>query len=423
MTASSEFEPIFVHASPRSGSTYFFNVLRRNGALMCFNEAINDVFAYWGKRVTDRYRSRVKWDTNHHFLEQHDFVEIVEAWDAVMHLNPTLSAFQDYLPPGGTLSPELHRYLAGLIEFAAARRKRAALCEIFSRGRAGALRGAFGGLHIAQYRDPLSQFGSFYRPLPQHGEWYFLVFPLMELGIGGSHPLYALVPEQWQVPVKPWPVNGPARRWASTIEYLAMVASPAESTLEKVFRWHLFSWMLNNLAAISYADFILDIDKVHDDAAYRRSIVEALTPVLGDAPDFSDVAKFSRYYDFETFDVRAVCDQVSSAMRAALRDGRIDNAVRSLGTTAPMVPTAQAVEMLTAKIDDALAAMVASKDCRRVSAAEWRTTASKHQKIWFDPRLRIVGQHVYPFAAPVLRLGRRGWHLLRHELRSRAAAG
>jgi hypothetical protein len=32
------FVPIFVHASMRSGSTYFFNVLRRNSSLMCFNE-------------------------------------------------------------------------------------------------------------------------------------------------------------------------------------------------------------------------------------------------------------------------------------------------------------------------------------------------------------------------------------------------
>jgi hypothetical protein len=51
MQAQSEFDPIFVHASMRSGSTYFFNVLRRNAALMCFNEVVMD-----GKRAYARFK-------------------------------------------------------------------------------------------------------------------------------------------------------------------------------------------------------------------------------------------------------------------------------------------------------------------------------------------------------------------------------
>src|ERR1700730_6419377 len=39
-TRTSEFDPVFVHASARSGSTYVFGVLRRYQTLMCFNEAI-----------------------------------------------------------------------------------------------------------------------------------------------------------------------------------------------------------------------------------------------------------------------------------------------------------------------------------------------------------------------------------------------
>jgi hypothetical protein len=51
MKAPSEFDPIFVHASMRSGSTYFFNVLRRNAALMRFNEEIMD-----GKKDYARFK-------------------------------------------------------------------------------------------------------------------------------------------------------------------------------------------------------------------------------------------------------------------------------------------------------------------------------------------------------------------------------
>src|SRR5664280_1350027 len=118
MTVASEFDPIFVHASPRSGSTYFFNVLRRNESLLCFNEAIMDGKRDYGrlKKTEERDLLRVeaqKWDVNHHFLEREDFEEFIDAWDSVMHLCPEFPSFHDYLPPNGVLSKDLSAYLAG----------------------------------------------------------------------------------------------------------------------------------------------------------------------------------------------------------------------------------------------------------------------------------------------------------------------
>jgi hypothetical protein len=407
MTAASELDPLFVHASPRSGSTYFFNVLRRNEHLMCFNEAINDAIGYWGKHSTAKLSKRRKWDTNHLFLDRDDFVEVVEGWDAVRDLYPPSPRFQDYVPANGILSSSLRAYLAGLIDFARTQQKRPALCETHSRGRAGALRDAFGGFHIAQYRDPLNQFGSFYRPLSEAGETYFLVFPLMELGISGHHPLYSLVPEAWRVPILPWPADDPAQRWASTIEYLSMVTSPRPDTLERLFRWHLFSWVLSNLAAISHSDFILDIDRAHDDSEYRNSVIDALSSEIGAAPDFSDLKKFSRYYEFESFDVAAVCSQVESTIKQALSDRRLDEAVRTLRTEPPTVPAAAAVELLIKKICTSLAAMEASVDRRRVTVEDWKIIAEKNHRIWFKPGFRAIAQTVYPLAEPIVRAARR----------------
>lgn len=215
-----------MHASPRSGSTCFFNVLRRNASLMCFNEAIIDVFSDYGRQDIGRFKAAQNWNVNHHFLDRDDFDEFVAAWHAVMHHYPPFPSFQDYLPPNGVLPPALHAYLSGLIDYARSHGKWPAFCEIHSRGRAGALRGAFAGFHIAQYRDPLSQFGSFFRPVAEAGEWGFLTFPLMELGISGEHPLYRLVPEPWRVPVLPWPADDRAQRWASAVHYISLVASP-----------------------------------------------------------------------------------------------------------------------------------------------------------------------------------------------------
>ena len=411
MTTAPDLGPIFVHASPRGGSTYFFNVLRRNASLMCFEEPLSDVFGYWGKKGTAQFKERLKWDANHSFLERDDFAEIIEAWDTVMPLYPPCLPYRNYLPPGGVLSPDLRAYLAALIEYAQSRGKRPTLCEVYSRGRVGALRDVFSGFHVAQYRDPLSQFGSFFRPLPDAGEWHFLMFPLMELGLNGDHPLYNVIPEAWRVPVFPWPDNDKAQRWATSTHYNAIAAAPRSDTIEKLFRWHLFSWVLTNLAALSYSDFILDIDKAHDDASYRQSVADVFRSTCGIDLDFSDLKKFSRYYEFEGVDVAAVCDQVETVITRALQDGRLERAVLTLGRQPPTVHIQKALEMLFAKIHASLSTMAVSGDRRYVTKENWRIIAGKHRLISFNPLARKVAQRAHPFVSPILRAARRAGFL------------
>jgi hypothetical protein len=416
MATASEFDPIFVHASMRSGSTYFFNVLRRNTSSLCFNEAIMDGkkdyarFKRARKRDIASPKTTQKWDVNHHFLDRADFDEFIEAWDTVTNLSPKFPEFpefQDYFSPNGILPPELATYLSALMKYARSQDKRPVLCEVASRGRAGALRNAFGGFHVAQYRDPLSQFGSFIRGLIEGGTWTFLAAPVMELGTSRTHPLCRLVPEAWRPPNLPWRVENRAQFWGSNVQYFTIVASPRPQTIEKVFRWHLFSWILSNLAAISYSDITLDIDKLHDHSDYRTTVIDDLAQGIGVAPDFSDLRKFDRYYEFESFDVATVCGQVVSAIRSSVGDGRLDEALRTLGTQPPITPTATAVELLLAKISDSLESMATSTDRRFMSAAEWKALAEKNQKIWFNPGVRWLAEHVYPLAAPVVRAARR----------------
>jgi hypothetical protein len=405
---NSLFDPIFVHASPRSGSTYFFNVLRRDQDLMCFNETIIDVFSRYGKRDIARFRAAQKWNVNHHFLDRDDFAEFLEAWDAIMPYYPSFPSFQDYIPRDGVLADDLRLYLQTVMTYARGRRKRPVLCEIHSRGRAGALREAFAGFHIAQYRDPLSQFGSFFRPVAEAGEWGYLTFPLLELGTSGDHPLYRIVPEPWRVPVRPWPRNNAAQRWASAAEYIGMVGSPEPGTLERTFRWHVFSWFLSNLAAISYSDLVIDIDRLNDDLGYRQSVIESLAHAVGAPPDLADLEKFSRYYAFEGLDMAAVCAQVATAMRYAMRDGQIERAQRALTAVEPTISAGQATEMLLDKLERSVAAMRASSTPPvHVDARAWSAIARKQRPLWSDPRVRAVAQRVYPLAAPIARAARR----------------
>lgn len=412
MNPISSLGPMFVHASPRSGSTYFFNVLRRNESLMCFNEAIMD-----GKRDYERFKdprererfhiAARRWNVNHHFLERDEFDEFIEAWDEVMHLCPEFPSFKDYLPTNGVLADDLFAYLAALMNYARARKKLPVLCEINSRGRAGALREAFGGFHIAQYRDPLSQFGSFMRGLVDSGGWGFLVTPLTELGASAAHPLFRLIPEAWRAPDLPWRADTRAQFWTSASRYTIAAASPRPEGVENLFRWHMFSWLLCNLAAVSYSDLVIDIDRLHDDLEYRSSVSGSLTEVLGQTPDFSDIKKFDRFFAFESFDVGTVCDQVVSTVAAALKDGRLDAAIRILSSRPPLRETAAAVEPLLAKIESSRAAMAASVNCRTISVAEWRKVAERNRKIWFNPGVRWLAEHLYPVVAPMVRTARR----------------
>jgi hypothetical protein len=423
-------DPIFVHASPRSGSTYFFNALRRDESLLCFNEAIID-----GKHDLARFRHRKRtitrsntvalWDVNHQFLDREDFEEFIEAWNAVMHLCPKFPAFVEYLPANGSLSPELTTYLNALIGYAQSQGKRPVLCEINSRGRAGALRAAFEGFHIAQYRDPLSQFGSFIRAVIEGGFWGFLAFPATELGTSSAHPLYLIIPEPWRAPELGWHVATRAQHWASDAQYFARVGSSRPEQLAHVFRWHMFSWVLTNLAALSYCDLELDIDKVHDDGSYRASVMDNLSRSLGVLVDFDDIQKFDRYYEFEAFDAFAISDQVTSAVYAAAKDGRLASAIRSLGRQPPTTPLATAIDLLFAKISNSKTSMRNNNARHRVTSAEWKSIAEVNRKIWFNPEIRCVAQHLYPLVAPIARAGRRlgTWYKVRRCSRVITRAG
>src|SRR5689334_274001 len=344
---------------------------------MCFNEVLMD-----GKADSPGYRNPTEpanpavnkpksWNVNHHFLDRPDDQEFMEAWDAIRHVYPLAPAFRDYLPRDGVLPSDVRDYFSELQTFANLNGKRAAFCEINSRGRAGALRDAFGGFHVAQIRDPISQFGSFYRPLEEAGEWGFLVHPLKEIGISGNHSLYKVVPEEWRPPALQWPAADRTRRWASAVEYVLLLSDPRPDALARAFRWHMFAWLLSNLAAIAYSDFVLDIDKAHDDATYRSETVQVFASLTETGVDFSDLTKFSRYYQFEAFEMATVALQTVSAVKNALTDGRLELALGSLARSPPKLSAKESVALLFSKVDNSLADFATSSGRHFVSNESW----------------------------------------------------
>src|SRR5262249_52046777 len=123
--------------------------------------------------------------------------------------------------------------------------------------------------------------------------------------------------------------------------------------------------------------------------------------------DFSDIRKFERYYEFDSFDMAEVCDQVASAVRGALNDGRLDAAVRTLGPQPPVMARAAAAKLLLPKIDAYSPAITSAAERRRISVDEWAELAAKNSKLWHRPSVRWVAERIYPLAAPVGRMARR----------------
>lgn len=408
MAVSAQYDPVFVHASMRSGSTYFFDVLRRDPFLMCFNEAIID-----GRKDTLRTvrRHRVGdvsveggFDPNHHFLERPDYEEFLVAWDEVMHLCPDYPEFVDYYPIDGAIPVGLIEYLGALMKFARTRDKRPVLCEVNSRGRAGAFRSRFGGYHIAQYRDPLSQFGSAVRAIMDGGGWGYLVSPAAELGSASGHPIVELIPRDWRPPALPWRTDAPSAWWSANIQYMALVSSTPP---ENMFRWHLLSWALSNLAATIHSDLSMDIDRLSDDPDYRARTVERIENALQVRIDLGSLKKFDRYYVFETFEVASVCDDVISLVGDRIRDGRLAAALRMLAVQPPLVPVEEACRMIMQKLEASLTAMAACERQVHVARSEWDGVCRRNRRIWYRPALRRLAETAYPLAAPMMAVARR----------------
>lgn len=383
---------------------------------MCLNEALMDrkghgaEFDQTAGPTNPAANKPTSWNVNHHFLDRRDDEELIAAWDAIKDVYPLAPAFSDYLPRNGVVSGDVTAYLSALRDYANSKSKRAVFCEINSRGRAGALRDAFGGFHAAQIRDPISQFGSFYRPFEEAGELGFLVHPLKELGINGTHPLYRVVPDAWRPPVLPWPPADPPRRWATTVEYFLLLTDRRPHALEKIFRWHMFAWLLSNLAAIAYSDFVLDIDKAHGSADYRKTIADVFAREMGAELDFSDITRFSRYYEFESFDVPAVASQVVTAVNDALADNRLETALALLARSPQKTSTREAAMLLFAKIENSLASFAATPDHRLVTNESWARLVTRHSMPWLLVKSRVLRESarvVYPFVAPVVRAVRK----------------
>jgi hypothetical protein len=200
-----------------------------------------------------------------------EYIELLEAGGAGYDV--TL-AYERYLLAPDEKDLALERYLARLIEHAASRRERAVLCFVRSPMRALWMQRRFGGLHIAQLRNPRDQWGSF-RAQGKGGSSYFTAgLSLIGASLRRRHPAaLETLPELPRVKLKP----------------AALSSTGAPLSLEAEYGLFILLWLASGLQSLAAAEVALDSDRVALDAAARRRAEERLAE-HGLRADLSDAA-------------------------------------------------------------------------------------------------------------------------------------
>jgi glycosyltransferase involved in cell wall biosynthesis/SAM-dependent methyltransferase len=147
---------VFIHAAPRTSSTWFWSKFRALPSTLCYYEPFNDKLIWLtpDRAATLQHDS---WESRHTPTDPYyrEYIPLIGENNGV-HLSDAAMAFQWFIPQGG-LRGELRSrekdYLSLLIRHA----REAGKIPVFggwrSLGRVWAIKQAFGGLNIFQYRN------------------------------------------------------------------------------------------------------------------------------------------------------------------------------------------------------------------------------------------------------------------------------
>lgn len=276
-------DPIFIHAWWRSGSTYIWSKLREKESRRCYFEPLNERIIDLNVTVVEA--SPEIDDTRnlrHPVLQKHYFAEYAELLrSGSLHYSPEL-AYQRYLLLPGQADDRLRNYLDGLISSASAAKRRAILCFCRSQMRSAWMKQTFGGIHVAQIRNPVDQWASFKSFQLKTRPNFAVDMIIIALKLRDLHP-HAFVH------IEPFErfAQDLSKRPSLPTELIAKYFISHFVSQRDCFDVFLLIWIASALQAIAYCDFLLDIDLLTTDLDYRNA-TSRLFDSIGCSVDFSD---------------------------------------------------------------------------------------------------------------------------------------
>lgn len=167
---------LFIHSSFRTGSTWFFEKLRRLPTALSYYEIFHERLNTIDLIELNRFGA-ASWDSNHPAGEPYfkEFAPLLRSGGGVRRFRREFSYAR--MTPGpagrGEISEAETRYIESLVEHARKENKIPVLTGCRTLARAPALKARFGGFHIVLQRPLRDQWNSYVR-LHDQGSFYFL---------------------------------------------------------------------------------------------------------------------------------------------------------------------------------------------------------------------------------------------------------
>jgi phage shock protein A len=370
-------EPIFLHASWRTASTWFWLKFRANGATLCYYEPFHEDLATL-TRARAQSLGPGSWKTgasrhpasSPYFLE---FRPLIRRSGGVRLYRPEI-AHEWFMPQGGIAgrlrSQEL-RYVGLLLRHADRREKTPVFGFTRSLGRLAALKRHFGGTHIFLCRNLWTQWAS-YIGHSAAGNRYFLE-TMLRILLQAQDRFFAAV-------INPYLVRAVARGLPAPCGNGDLAARLLD-TLAEAELFGLFMALHGYLyiAAQASADLAIDATRLARERPYRETIANRLSAQTGLAIDLADVQDVAQAHWVapDGIDWQGIRDTLDFAGRVLdppfargelVRSGErlIDDTIAEMQTGERYLARPRAE---IARLNDACAAVAAERDALR-SAVE-----------------------------------------------------
>ena len=305
---------VFLHSAPRTSSTWFWSRFRALPETLCYWEPFNE----WLGTVSEAHVGSFAydaWDSRHTPTDPNfrEYLPLLQPGGGIAGYDPAMS-YAWFIPEGG-LRGELRQkekdYLSLLIGHAENEAKVPVLGGWRTLGRAWAMREAFGGFHVFQYRNLWRHWLSILSFKRRNDTLFygnhidticrdddeFLRHLARRARALAADPATG---HDAKAPPRPWrrPYALPARD-ENLARELELLPEPQAFTL--FMGLHIYLYLHAQLAA----DLEADVSRMARDEAYRAGIERKILEKTGLAVSFEGVREIGRTSDAE-FDAAAI---------------------------------------------------------------------------------------------------------------------
>jgi GR25 family glycosyltransferase involved in LPS biosynthesis/glycosyltransferase involved in cell wall biosynthesis len=291
--------PVFIHAAPRTSSTWFWLKFRELPSALCYYEPFNYALNWMTPERAESLGGD-SWESRHPKAKPYyrEYVPLLRKANGVQHFQPAMT-MQWYLPQGGLrgeLRPAEKDYLSLLIEHANEAGKAPVFGDCWSLGRIRAIKQTYDGFHIFQYRNLWQQWLS-YLSYKRRGSLTFYLSTVDIIWREDDPYFRYLVDRGLKHAAEPWSGNGPKPSplyWNRMYENIPRdpdKVRPLEILPEhQAFAQFMGLYIYLYLHAQLCADLQADVTRMARDNGYRIDIEREIEQKTGLPVSFADVA-------------------------------------------------------------------------------------------------------------------------------------